>query len=105
LKSWLKTGANLGYTYSNSKIADVSGNTTFVNPFFFSRGMGPIYPVYAFDPAKPGTFLLDESGNKRWDYGNMSALGLPNRPQYGGRHAIAETLKNRNELSVLQISG
>ena len=98
LKPWLKTGANLGYTYSLSKDNDAGGNTNFVNPFFFSRGMGPIYPVYAYDPAKPGSFLLDENGNKRYDYGNLSALGLPNRPQYGGRHAIAETLLNTNDF-------
>lgn len=61
--------------------------------------MGPIYPVYAFDPAKPGSFLLGEDGNKRWDYGNLNALGLPNRPQYGiRRHAIAETLMNTNDF-------
>ncbi len=98
LKSWVKVGANLGYTYSLSEDNDAGGNTNFVNPFFFSRGMGPIYPVYAFDPAKPGTFLLDSNGNKRWDYGNLNALGLPNRPQYGGRHAIAETLMNTNDF-------
>ena len=96
LKSWLKTGANISATITKSNQADVAGNTTFVNPFFFSRNMGPIYPVYAFDPANPTQFLLKDNGERRYDYGNLSALGLPSRPQFGGRHAIAETKLNQN---------
>jgi len=96
VKSWFKTGANLTATISKSNIADADGNTSFVNPFFFSRNMAPIYPVYAFDPANPTTFLTLDNGQKRYDYGNLSALGLPNRPQYGGRHSLAETVLNQN---------
>jgi TonB-linked SusC/RagA family outer membrane protein len=96
MKSWLKTGANFTATIIRSNQADADGNSSFVNPFFFSRNMAPIYPVYAFDPANPGTFLNLENGNRRWDYGNLSALGLPSRPQYAGRHAPAETILNQN---------
>ena len=96
MKPWFKTGANLSATIIKSNQADADGNTTFVNPFFFSRNMGPIYPVYAFDPANPGTFLTLPDGSRRYDYGNLNALGLPNRPQFGGRHSVAETEKNQN---------
>ncbi|MBK8655583.1 MAG: TonB-dependent receptor [Haliscomenobacter sp.] len=96
IKSWFSTGLNLAYTYTKSNQADADGNTSFVNPFFFSRGMGPIYPVYAYDPNNPGQYLLDGNGNRQYDFGNLNALGLPNRPQYGGRHAIAETELNEN---------
>lgn len=104
INRWLKTGGNLSTTITESRQSAADGGTSFVNPFFFSRGMGPIFPVYAFDPANPGTFLLRD-GERFYDYGNMSALGLPNRPQYGGRHAIAETKLNedffrRNVLGV-----
>jgi TonB-linked SusC/RagA family outer membrane protein len=104
LKKWLKTGGNLAATITESKQSAADGGTSFVNPFFFSRNMGPIFPVYAHDPANPGSFLLRD-GEKFYDFGNMSALGLPNRPQYGGRHAIAETELNedffrRNVLSA-----
>lgn len=104
INSWLKTGGNLSTTITESRQSAADGGTSFVNPFFFSRGMGPIFPVYAFDPANPGSFLLRD-GERFYDYGNMSALGLPNRPQYGGRHAIAETKLNedffrRNVLGV-----
>lgn len=95
IKKWFKTGANLSATITESRQSAADGGTSFVNPFFFSRGMGPIFPVYAHDPANPGSFLLSD-GAKFYDYGNMSALGLPNRPQYGGRHAIAETELNED---------
>lgn len=98
MKPWFKTGANLSATIIKSNQADVpaDGGTTFVNPFFFSRTMGPIYPVYAYDPANPGQFLTLPNGERRYDYGNLTALGLPSRPQYGGRHALAETRLNQN---------
>jgi TonB-linked SusC/RagA family outer membrane protein len=96
VKSWMKTGANLSTTIIKSNQADADGNTSFVNPFFFSRNMGPIYPVYALDPANPGQYLTLADGTRRFDYGNLNALGLPNRPQYGGRHSVAETLLNQN---------
>ena len=96
IKSWIKVGTNLSSTIITSNQADADGNTSFVNPFFFSRGMAPIYPVYAYDPANPTTFLKNEDGSKRYDFGNLSSLGLPNRPQNGGRHAVAETELNQN---------
>jgi len=96
IKSWLSTGLNFAYTNTTSNQADAGSNTAFVNPFFFSRGMGPIYPVYAYDPKNPGQYLLDGRGNRQYDFGNLNALGLPNRPQYGGRHAVAETELNKN---------
>ncbi|MBO0935189.1 TonB-dependent receptor [Fibrella sp. HMF5335] len=100
MKPWFRTGANLSATVINSNQADVpaDGGTTFVNPFYFSRNIGPIYPVYAYDPANPGQFLTLPNGDKRYDYGNLTSLGLPSRPQFGGRHSVAETLKNQNYL-------
>ncbi|MBN8821377.1 MULTISPECIES: TonB-dependent receptor [unclassified Spirosoma] len=96
MKPWLRTGANISTTITKSNQADAGSSTAFVNPFYFSRNMGPIYPVYAYDPANPGQFLLLPNGDRRWDYGNLTALGLPARPQFGGRHSVAETLLNQN---------
>jgi len=96
VKDWFSMGLNMAYTYTRSNQDDAGSNTAFVNPFFFSRYMGPIYPVYAYDPKNPGQYLLDANGNRQYDFGNLNALGLPNRPQYGGRHAIAETELNEN---------
>ena len=98
-KTWLKTGLNISGNHTVSNQASDANSTTFVNPFFFSRNIGPIYPVYAHNMTT-GEFLLDASGNKIWDLGNMGGtMGVPNRPSGGfaGRHTLAET--SLNELN------
>lgn len=98
--SWLKTGLNISGTFTKSNQASSTGTTAFVNPFNFTRGIGPIYPIYAYSPTNPGQYLLDANGNVQYDLGNMSALGLPNRPGggYGGRHITAETELNQERF-------
>lgn len=96
MNDWFKVGANMNTTVTTSNQSTADGGSTFVNPFFFTRGMAPIYPVHAYNPQNPGSFLTLENGSRRYDYGNMNALGLSNRPQYGGRHVIAETELNEN---------
>ncbi|MBP8940980.1 MAG: SusC/RagA family TonB-linked outer membrane protein [Saprospiraceae bacterium] len=94
---WFRTGLNLSGTFVKSNLASSTGGTALVNPFNFARNIGPIFPVYAYDPANPGQYLLNGLGEKQYDFGNLSALGLPNRPGggYGGRHIVAETELNQ----------
>lgn len=96
LTNWLKIGTNLQFAKSRGNFASTDGSNSIVNPFFFAARMGPIYPIYAYDPTKPGQYLLDANGNRQYDFGNSTIAGLPARPAgaYGGRHTIAE-----NELS------
>ncbi len=98
-KTWLKTGLNISGNITTSNQASDGSSTTFVNPFFYSRNVGPIYPVYAHNMTT-GAYLLDFAGNRFWDLGNMGgAQGVPNRPSGGfaGRHTLAET--SLNELN------
>jgi TonB-dependent SusC/RagA subfamily outer membrane receptor len=91
ITKWLKTGINLAAA-SNSYNYAASGDGI-NNPFYFSRGIAPIYPVYLRDP-NTGEILFDNLGNKIYDYGNnVASYGL-SRPFNSGRHAIAETIKN-----------
>ena len=98
-KTWIKTGLNLYGNHSVSNVAQDGGSTNFVNPFFFSRNIGPIYPVYAHNMTS-GDYVLDGLGNRVWDLGNFGtsaigiANGIPNRPSgaFGGRMALAETI-------------
>ncbi|PTX15263.1 TonB-linked SusC/RagA family outer membrane protein [Pontibacter mucosus] len=94
---WFKTGLNIAGTITESNQANTGSSTGYVNPFFFARNMGPIYPVYAHDPVT-GAYLLDQNGGKIYDYGNLSELGLPNRGSSAsvGRHVVAETMWNNN---------
>jgi len=102
-KTWIKTGLNISGNYSSSNLAADESSTTFVNPFFFSRNIGPIYPVYAHNMTT-GEYVLDANGNRIWDLGNFGTSplgiqnGIPNRTSGGfaGRHTLAETSLNDN---------
>ncbi|TDH24080.1 TonB-dependent receptor [Segetibacter sp. 3557_3] len=96
--NWFKTGLNLAgiVTKSNQGASDAS-STGLVNPFYSSRIMGPIYPVFAHNQTT-GEYLLDAKGERIYDLGSLATLGLPNRPIAGGRHALAETRWNQNTL-------
>ncbi|WP_316840004.1 TonB-dependent receptor [Pedobacter gandavensis] len=98
--SWLKTGMNISGNITKSNQADADGSASFVNPFNFSRGMGPIYPVYAHDPVS-GDYLRDSKGDKIYDTGGLQGvLGIPNRPSGAspGRHILEETLLNQTQI-------
>ncbi|MDD2293827.1 MAG: TonB-dependent receptor [Bacteroidales bacterium] len=87
-KKWLKAGINLSGTMANSNIANDDSSTGYVNPFFFSRTIGPIYPIYQHDES--GNYLLDANGEKQYEWTNRGGSAHP------GRHVIAETLWNDN---------
>lgn len=95
VKDWMKVGMNVAFIKSGGNFASTGGSNSIVNPFFFAARMGPIYPVYAYDPNNPGQYLLGGDGNRQYDFGNNTVPGLQ-RPAgaYAGRHTIAE-----NELS------
>lgn len=95
LKKWLRAGMNISGTMTNSNVAS-SGGTSYVNPFFFTRNMGPIYPVYAHDPVT-GEYLSDPAtGGKVYDLGNLAGLPARVAGASPGRHVVAETLWNDN---------
>jgi TonB-linked SusC/RagA family outer membrane protein len=107
--NWFKTGINVSYgATEGSNAADATSglgaSTSFVNPFFFARTIGPIYPVYAHNTTT-GDYLLDPLGNKIFDY--ASAMVTGNRPTgaYGGRHVVAETKWNNNSTKGSLLSG
>ncbi len=95
IKDWLKTGINVTTAVVNSNQAAGNGDNTFINPFVFARGMGPIYPVHAFN-LTTGAPVLDANGNQYYDYGQYP--GSINRPAGSspGRHIVYETLLNEN---------
>lgn len=105
-EKWLKTGLNLSGTNSESNETDTGSSTGYVNPFFFARNIGPIYPVYAHNPTT-GDYLLDANGDKIYDLGNLSQYSIPARPAGAsvGRHVVAETLLNVRNAERSQLDG
>jgi TonB-linked SusC/RagA family outer membrane protein len=84
---WLKTGLNINGAYSLSNLDGAEdANTSLINPFYISRFVAPIYPIYKHDPST-GAYVMDEKGNKVFDQGDS-------RPYAPGRHAIWENLLN-----------
>ncbi len=96
-KEWIKTGFNLSGATSNSNQAADAGSTSFVNPFFSTRNIAPIYPVFEHDPVT-GEFILDERGNPIYDLGD-NRVGNTN-----GRHAIQETILNVDRDRIFSVS-
>lgn len=91
VRDWFRTGVNINA--NANKYNNNSFGTGIVNPFYFAREIGPIYPVHVHDPVT-GQFILDERGNRIYDLGNLSAEYGLSRPFNSGRHAIAENLWN-----------
>jgi TonB-linked SusC/RagA family outer membrane protein len=96
---WFKTGINVNGTYTKSNQANVDGSTSYINPFNFSRNIGPIYPIHAHD-ATTGAYVLDIAGNQIYDLGDGSLGGQSARPAgaNAGRHIIQETELNDNSF-------
>ena len=79
-KDWIRTGFNLSGATSESNQAADGGSTSFVNPFFSSRRIAPIYPVYLHDPVT-GEFILDDAGNRIFDLGDDRVGNTNGRPR------------------------
>ncbi|MGV3530680.1 MAG: SusC/RagA family TonB-linked outer membrane protein [Flavisolibacter sp.] len=97
--SWLNTGINLDGAVSKRR--DVpSGGTATTNPFYYTRQMGPIYPVYQHDKTT-GAFIPDTvNGGNMLDWGTVDQMGT--RP-YAGRSNLLGSLnlddRSRNILN------
>ena len=102
---WLKTGINLSATLTEGNNARSGGSSSFVNPFFTARSIGPIYPIYAQN-MQTGGFVLDDQGNRIFDTGDLTQFGLPRRGpgSFPGRHVIQETLLNEDRFDRDAIS-
>src|SRR6218665_339914 len=93
----IKTGLNVSTSVPQSNNAATSSSTTFVNPFFFTRVMGPVYPVFQHDPVT-GAYVLDADGNKIYDLGARPRGAKPQR------HAIQEAVLNK-DMSNQTVTG
>jgi TonB-linked SusC/RagA family outer membrane protein len=84
----VRTGINLTGTLSENQ-GNFAGGTATSNPFFYSRYMGPIYPVWQRDGE--GKVLLDPAtGEKVLDWGDGSYQGT--RP-YGPNSNLLGSLE------------
>ena len=87
-RKWIKTGLNMAGTMASGNTANTGSSTGYVNMFYFARNIGPIYPIHQHNA--DGSFVLDEEGNKVYDWTNRGGGAS------SGRHIIAETLWNED---------
>ena len=59
---WFKTGVNVSASSATSNFASSASGSYFINPFYASRMMAPVYPLYKHN--EDGSIVLDENGNK-----------------------------------------
>lgn len=97
---WFRTGLNVNGSFVKSNQGNtVDNSSSYINPFNFTRSMGPIYPIHAHD-ATTGALVLDRNGNPIYDLGDGSLGGQVARPAgaNAGRHVIQETELNDNSF-------
>lgn len=89
---WLKIGTNLSGSLIKSNQANSDGGASIVNPFYFSRSMGPIYSPFLYDAS--GNRVYNSEGNPEYDgvYTRGRGSGA-----FLGRNVLQETLLN-NQL-------
>ena len=74
---WLELGLNLSGTSSVRSYNSNANGNMYANPFYITRYMAPVYPVYLHNA--DGTYALDADGNKQYDT-TSEYLGNRNLP-------------------------
>jgi TonB-linked SusC/RagA family outer membrane protein len=88
VRDWLKAGVNMDGALSDQRYNVAEGTAT-TNPFYYSRMMGPIYPIYQRDAT--GGYVPDIlTGGNALDWGRANQMGL--RP-YGPNSNLLGSLE------------
>lgn len=74
---WLELGLNISGTSSVRSYNSDARGSFYANPFYITRYMAPVYPVYLHNA--DGTYALDAEGNKQYDT-TSEYLGNRNLP-------------------------
>ncbi len=90
---WFKAGLNLSGATTKRNYNDNANGSLFANPFYITRYMAPVYPLYMHN--SDGSYALDEQGNKQYD---VTSSYLSNRN-------IAYELRNNKQESRRNILG
>jgi len=85
---WFNAGLNVSASLADFDFLLAQGTFT-TNPFFYSRMMGPVYPVYLKD--ERGNDILDEEGNRMLDWGVGD--GPQGTRQYAANSNLVGSLK------------
>jgi len=101
VKTWLNTGLNLDGTLGKVNNFTTTSTAT-SNPWYFTRLMGPIYPVY--ERNKQGEYVIDPvTGGHQLDWGVPTQMG--GRPYAGnsnllGSLALDDRIQQRGNVNA-----
>ncbi|QCX53443.1 SusC/RagA family TonB-linked outer membrane protein [Elizabethkingia sp. JS20170427COW] len=90
LRNWFKVGTSLtgAAIYSTNSVDGAENNSAYINPYRWTRTMGPIYSPYLHDP-NTGQRMYGIDGQPLFDPGNYRGSDAA-----GGRNVIQELLLN-----------
>lgn len=92
---WLNAGVSIdGAYYDRNDV--LSGGTATSNPFYYSRYMGPIYPVYRHD-LTTGAFI-DSAGQHTLDWGIPTQMGA--RPYAANSNLLGSLALDKRQAHV-----
>lgn len=99
LKDWLKVGMNLSGSIQNSnELESINSTAGGYNPFFISRAMAPVFPVYYYNGN--GEREYDPlTGDYKYDWGSLSTA---NESSIGTR--TGGLLPNSNVLGTMNLN-
>lgn len=83
--TWLKAGLNIDGALANQATVP-SGGTTTTNPFYYTRQMGPIYPIYQHNTTTGAVVIDPATGQPALDWGVPSQMGT--RPYAGNSNLV-----------------
>lgn len=87
---WLKVGSNLNAVQTSSNQL-VSGGSSYINSFYFSRNIGPIYSPYLYDAQ--GNQQFNSAGDPLFDGIETRGRASSANP---GRNVLQEIMLNHN---------
>jgi len=91
---WLKTGANIDMSNDDRTGLFATGSAT-SNPFYYSRYMGPIYPVYQHNLTTGAIVTDSTTGQAVLDYGTPAQMGT--RPYAANSNLVGTLALDVNE--------
>ncbi|NEM96705.1 SusC/RagA family TonB-linked outer membrane protein [Pontibacter burrus] len=103
VNDWLKTGINIAGNVSENQ-GNFSTGTSTSNPFYFSRYMGPIYPVWLRDGE--GNFIKDPAtGQNAFDWGGGSYAPMGVRPYAPNANLLGTLALDDNSMRRTEGTG
>lgn len=104
--TWLRAGLNLSASLSTQNYLGGAGTTAAgANPFFASRSIAPIFPVYYRDSSN-NTVIDPLTGEKKYDWGSTAldpTSSMGQRIYFPSSNVLGQTAFDQNRTKIINI--